>query len=158
MKTKTIDVYEYSELSSAAKARARYTILTEYFWIDESINSVRAFCDLFGVKITDWALSPCSYSYILTNAAQDNFRGIKPSSIPKGDDCSLTGYCLDCDILSAFHDSVNKRGDIKTAFNDAIHAGVKSIVNDMEYQDSEEYALDYIEANGYEFDKNGRII
>lgn len=39
---------------------------------------------------------------------------------------------------------------------DAIDAGKRGIIADMEYQDSEEYIAEMMEINDYEFDENGR--
>lgn len=57
MKTKTIEVYSFSELSDKAKKRAieKRRDDQEYYWHDENVKSLKAFCDSFPVKYTDFS-------------------------------------------------------------------------------------------------------
>ena len=71
---------------------------------------------------------------------------------------SLTGYCLECDLLEAMADSMKETGCALKAFNEAIEAGKRGIIADMEWQDSEEYIAEMMEINGYDFDEDGRRV
>ena len=153
-----VNVYSISELSEDAQERAHRDYLShgfEYFWIDESIESVKAFCAQFGVKVTDWTLSTWGDSYISTNAENLHFRNIgkafKLAEFP-------TGYCVDEDLRMAYNSTFKATGSAKRAFEVAIESAVKSIVADMESQETLEYFIEHAEANEYEFLEDGRMI
>jgi len=157
MRTIEIDIFKYSELTDSAKASAREWLQRGgYVWIDESIDSIRAFCDHFGVKLEGYYLSPYAHSYIETSADNSNFRRytLKQSEEEKG--LTPTGYCLDCDLFETMHKRMKETGCALIAFNDAIEAGKRGIIADMEYQDSEEYISEMMEINDYEFKENGK--
>lgn len=152
-----IGVYKYSELEDSAKATAReWFSQGGYVWIDEGIQTIKAFCDHFGVTLRDYSLSPYCHSYIKTDADNHHFRGLTLKEVEKNRNMSLTGYCLECDLLETMADSMKASGCALTAFNDAIEAGKRGIIADMEHQDSEEYISEMMEINGYEFDDQGR--
>jgi hypothetical protein len=52
---------------------------------------------------------------------------------------------------------MKQTGNALLAFNEAIEAGLKGIISEMEYQDSEEYISEMMEINEYKFDAYGRI-
>ena len=160
MRTIEIEIFKYSELSDSAKTTARewFSLGGGYAWIDESIDSIRAFCDHFGVKLEDYSLSPYAHSYIETNADNGNFRGytLKQSENEKG--LTPTGYCLDCDLFETMHEQMKATKCALTAFKNAIEAGKRGIIADMQYQDSEEYISETMEANDYEFNEDGKRV
>jgi len=159
MKTIEINIYQYAELEDRAKQRAReWFSESGYVWIDEGIDTIKAFCDLFGVNLKDYSLSTCSHSYITTNAENEHFRGLTLKQVEKNRALSLTGYCLECDLLEAMADSMKETGCALKAFNEAIEAGKRGIIADMEWQDSEEYIAEMMEINGYDFDEDGRRV
>ena len=159
MKTIEINIYQYSELEDSAKQRAReWFSESGYVWIDEGIETIKAFCDLFGVTLKDYSFSPYSYSYIKTDADNQHFRGLTLKEVEKNRALSLTGYCLECDLLETMADSMKASGCALSAFNDAIEAGKRGIIADMEWQDSEEYIAEMMEINGYDFDQDGRRV
>ena len=157
---KTITTYSFSELSESTKSRALDDYRSngfEYAWQDESRESLDAFCALFGVEVKDWSISTWGQSYIKTDADNSHFRGwnkAKVSTIPE----FLTGYCLDCDFIDAFKKEFDRTGNTLGAFNEAIDSGLAVWVKDMEWQESDEYIIDCIEANEYQFLENGMMI
>ena len=155
MKTKTISIYNIHELDERAQEKAHFDYLNngfEYFWIDEAIESVKAFCDMFSVRLTDWELSTYRGSGFSTDATQESFRGIKPKDIQNK---WPTGYALDDILVDAFHNNLGPQGNIKGAFFAALDAGLSDIVHDMEYQESFEYFLEMAEANEWEYLEDG---
>lgn len=58
MKTKTINIYSFSELSDKAK---EYAIdeyrnrMHEYFWADENRETLEKFAEIFPIKVTYWS-------------------------------------------------------------------------------------------------------
>lgn len=152
-------IYKYSELEGSAKQSAREWFSQDgYTWIDEGIDSIKAFCDHFGVTLKDYSISPYSYSYIKTSAENSHFRGLTLSQVEKNRSLELTGYCLDYDLLETMHDVMKSTGNALLAFNEAIEAGLKGIISEMEYQDSDEYIEEMMDINDYEFDQQGRRV
>ena len=157
---KTINTYSFSELSESTKSRALDDYRSngfEYAWQEESHESLNAFCALFGVKVKDWSIGTRSHSYIKTDAENSHFRGwnkAKVNAIPE----FLTGYCLDCAFIEEFKKEFEKTGDALYSFSEAIDAGIKEWVNDLEYQESDEFIADFLTANEYDFLEDGRMI
>jgi hypothetical protein len=158
MRTATVEIYAFDELSDDAKARARnwWRAGFEYSWHDESLASVKAFCAHFGVRLTKWeigAYSPYSYS---TDADNSHFRGRKLRDFDR--EHNPTGFCLDYDLWSTFYDQFEKTGDAKHAFDMALDAGFCAWRDDIEYQLSDAGIDDSLEANAYEFYADGRPV
>ena len=61
--TKTITIYKFEELDQKAKNRAyeRWLENDPYGWADEDRKTLKAFCEVFPVKVTDWSYDACSY-------------------------------------------------------------------------------------------------
>lgn len=158
MKTIELGLYKFDELSESAKQSAISDYRnrgSEYHWIDESLDSIKAFCNHFGVTLGDYEISPYSYSHIKTNAQNHHFRGMKLKDFDR--EYMPTGYCVDCDLWVTFYDTFKQKGDLLGAFNAAIDAGLKAIINDMEYQDSKEYISEHLIINEYDFLESGKL-
>ena len=72
--------------------------------------------------------------------------------------CPFTGYCADDDFLDSLLKDIKEGADLKTAFEGLASEYQKIINNEIEYQNSEEYIVEHMEANEYEFDKEGNRI
>ena len=151
-----ICVYKFEELSDSAKDNARswFREGNDYPWWDDSLKSIKAFCNKFGVKIKDCQVGMWGHSFIDTDAENYHFRGRKLSEFKR--DRIDTDYCLDCTLWETFLDTWKETGDPLNAFTEAIHVAVRDIVKDMEYQDSDEVVDEMLEVNGYEFDVDGK--
>lgn len=162
MRQITVDLYQFDELSEEAKQNAMQWFrrgMQHYAWVDEGIESIEAFCKHFGVDLKDYSISPYSHSYIRTNADHYHFRGVTLKQLEKDKDLSLTGYCLDEHLFSTMYENMRENGgDTLKAFNSTINAGMKFIISDMEYQDTDEFASEMIVANGYEFTEDGERV
>lgn len=155
--SKKITAYTISELSDKAKENAHQQYMQQGFdypWLDEGKNSIKAFCELFGVTVKDWSYGTYGYSFCNTDATNSNFRGVNKAFVKNLPEW-LTGYCVDCDLLETFKAEFKETGDAKAAFLLAIDAAVKSIVADMEYNESLEAFIEMAEANEYYFLENG---
>lgn len=157
MHTETTTIYKFNELNDKAKERARdwWRVGIDFSWLDESRQSIKAFCEEFGVSLKDWsvgAYSPIDYS---TDAKNRHFRGRKLREFKR--DAMPTGYCLDCDLWQTFCDEFKRTGDAKGAFDAALYAGFKAWRADMESQLDDEYIDECLEINEYEFTEDGRI-
>ena len=157
MRTEQVTIYTFDELNDVAKDKARewYRQGLEYPWFDESMNSIKCFCDEFGVSIKDYSIGAFSHSYIETDVENSNFRGLKLKNVKR--DNMPTGYCLDCALWQTFYDEFKRTGDALHAFNDAIDNARREIVADIEYQYTDESVDEMLIINEYEFTENGSI-
>ena len=66
MRTETINIYKFNELSDSAKENAisNWRNHGDYAWTDEWMDSLKTFCDLLGITIRDYSIGPYSHSYI----------------------------------------------------------------------------------------------
>lgn len=82
------------------------------------------------------------------------------SKYKKSDSCVLTGVCYDDDILKPVYDFL-KNPCKYTTFEDLIqdieNAISKTFQDAEEWLNSEEYIIDMIKANNYEFTENGKL-
>lgn len=157
MRQETINIYQFDELSDAAKERAieKMREISEYPWFDECLGSLRAFCDEFSVRVTDYTLSDCYRAHISTDATPKHFRGVKLSSFER--ESMPTCFGFDCDLRYTFYDEFKRTGNAYHAFEMAIEAFLSSVKKDIEWQYSDECIAENIEANGYEFTENGDL-
>lgn len=149
-------IYKFEELSDSAKdtARSWFREGNDYPWWKDSFDSIKAFCDEFGVKIKDYSVGMGGHSYLDTDAENAHFRGRKLKVLNR--EYNPTGYCLDCTLWETYHDVWKESGDPLKAFKDAIDKAIKDIVSDMEYLDSDEAVDEMLIVNEYEFDEDGR--
>ena len=157
MRTETIEIFKFNELTDQAKENARDWGREglDFTWTDESRQSIRAFCDEFGVTLKDWSVGPYSPIDFSTNAENRHFRGRKLREFKR--DAMPTGYCLDCDLWVTFCDEFKRTGDAKAAFDAALWAGFKAWRADMESQLEDDYIDEMLEINEYEFTEEGYI-
>ena len=157
MRTATVELYQFNELSDEAKERARewWRDGLDYPWWSDAKASIMQFCDHFGVMVQGWSIGAYEPAWIETNAANENFRGIKLKAINR--EAMPTGYCLDCALWQTFYDEFKRTGSALYAFNEAIDAAVKGVREDMEYQYSDESVDEMLTINEYEFTENGKI-
>lgn len=157
MRTEQVIIYTFDELNDAAKDKARewYRQSLDYPWWSESNDSIKAFCDEFGVSIKDYSIGAFSHSYIETDVENSNFRGLKLKNVKR--DNMPTGYCIDCELWETFYDDFKRTGNALYAFNEAIDAAVCSIVADAEYQYTDESVEEMLTINEYEFTEDGSI-
>jgi hypothetical protein len=72
--------------------------------------------------------------------------------------CPFTGYCADDAYLDSLLKDIKEGCDLKTAFEGLATTYQKIINGEIEYQNSEEYIAEHMEANEYEFDEEGNSI
>ena len=155
MRTETINIYTFDELTDDAKEKARewYKTGLKYYWWHDAKSSIKAFCEHFGVSIKKYSIGPFESSWMTTDAENSNFRGLKLRDVTR--DNMPTGYCLDCALWQTFYDEFKRTGDALRAFNEAIDAAVAEVVADMEYQYTDESVDEMLTINEYEFTENG---
>lgn len=157
MRTETIELFQFDELSDAAKEKARdwWKSTGETFWNDEALDSIKTFCEHFGARLTGWSVGAFeSYSFDV-DAPASLFRGLKLRDVNR--DAMPTGYCLDCSLWFTFHDTFKATGCAAKAFEAALDQAFKDWRADMESQFEDEYIDEHLSINGYEFTANGQI-
>lgn len=149
-------LYKFNELSESAKERARdwYRKDMQPSWMDESVDSITAFCDHFGIALDDWRVDCWDYDYTVT-LRNESFRGVKLRDYSRQH--MPTGFCLDCDLWETFYDVFKATGDAKRAFDDALTAGFKAWREDIRYQYTDEHVDDMLTANEHEFTESGEF-
>ena len=154
----TVTYYKFDELDNSAKEAARiwWRNGIDFSWSDESLDSIKAFCAQFGVKLSNWSIGPYAPIEYRADYDNSNFRGVKLRDLTREN--YPTGYCLDANLSIAFYDHFEATGDAKAAFDHALHAGFKSWRDDMEYQLSDEHVDEMLICNEYEFDENGNLV
>ena len=149
-----LKVYNFDELQDEAKEKARewWRGFDNFAWDDESIKSISAFVNHFGVKLDGYEVDAWRYDYRV-NAENEHFRGMKLADFKR--DYMPTGYCLDCYIWEAFFDTFKATGDAKQAFYAGLDAGFKGWRDDIAYQLSDEAVDETLIINDYEFLEDG---
>lgn len=154
MRLKTIELYQFDELSDAAKEKARAWFRDgfSYDWIDDSRASIEHFCDCFGVRLKDWRIDTWNGFDYDTDAHNDHFRGL---TYEKANNMKLSdGYCLGELMETAFKGAFKDRG-AKDAFDYALNLGFQDWLKDLRFQETDEYIDDAIIGNEYEFTADG---
>ena len=139
------EVYTFDELSDDAKENAKIELVSEYFFEWEATESLNAFADEIGIKITDYSID-WSRCYI-SNIEWEWISCEHTNDITVE---TLTGYCMDNPLIEEW----NKTKDV----DDAIDAWLCDCQRDYEYQQTDEYMSEHCEANEYEFIKEGKLI
>jgi len=157
MRTVIINAYQFDELNEDAQEKAiewvKNNIHGLCVWHDEAKQSIEAFCDKFGVTLQNYQIIPWGCADYATDANNGHFRGVRLSHINREE--MLTGYCLDCDLMHAFHDKFKSTGDALRAFNHALDEGFDAWRSDWENAYSDESIADFLLANEYEFTEDG---
>lgn len=154
MKEVLLKVYSFDELDDRAKQEARswWVQNMEFAWCDESIESIKAFCDYFSVRLINYSVDDVRFDY-QTNETNANFRGMKLADFDR--DYTPTGYCLDYALWQTFYDVFKATGDAKRAFDEGLYKGFQSWRDDMAMQLSDECVDECLAINDYEFMEDG---
>jgi hypothetical protein len=207
MRTETISIYSFSELSEDAKQNAiekfrnKYSDSSVYF--DEITETAKKVADLFNLKFgreyTDIRYSHIDetilelsgirlYKYIFNNYGYALFKPayIKTIDRPvywkqfickvrkgkdgeythihsrnkKTDSCTLTGVCYDEYILSPVYNFLakpSKNTTFEGLIKDIEHEIGKCYRDVEEWTNSDEFIIETIEANNYEFTEDGEM-
>lgn len=100
-----------------------------------------------------------THFYDMCKGARVNSSNFIYSNVQFDNCCTLTGVCYDNDILQPVYDFL-KRPNLSTTFEDLMQkiesAISKTFDNTEEWLNSDEFIKDEIEANEYEFTKDGK--
>ncbi len=113
--TDDIELYRFEDLSREAQIEALHqerdkVIKHGYLWADECFESLFAYYDLLGLKISDFKI--CFWTigdtYLHTKKKSKYSDILKPEIVSKLRKCDgiLTGYCMDQVLYSALNDCI----------------------------------------------------
>lgn len=156
MRVKTIEVFNFDELNEAAKesARAWFRDGFDYDWLTESQKSIEHFCEAFNIRI-DFSIDTYrGYSYE-TSAHNEDFRGL---TFETANNMALSdGYCIGETLRETFLKYFKTHGALE-AFNLALDQAFVNWLEDLEFQETNEYIDECLIINEYEFDALGKRV
>ena len=178
MKTKTVNVYSYLELSKEAKLRVLHDLRVQAetdldFYSDEILKSMLAIaaeCGLtvkdysFGVYDQNWKfvvdgdnadLSGDSASAWFGNILGD--KGYKAYGTEFKGSCGFTGVCWDDDLAESVWKSLLSGKSVKRAFDCMAYAACKLLENALNYRQSEECILGMLDMDEEIYLENGEL-
>jgi len=91
----------------------------------------------------------------------DKYPKFRHSKVIFDNSCVLTGCCLDMDILNPIYEFLKKPDEhttLEELMRDCLQSWLSACDNEVEYQNSDEAIIERIEANSYEFTKDGKLI
>lgn len=203
MRTETITIYKFNELSEEAKQKAisEYKDNTsEFTWTREWLDSLEKGLKNFGAELKDCSIDPLnincsSWRIVNNNTGTDEmsgqrlrtwlvnnywgnfyerkhygeYRKIEKTGKYKYQyyskcqqietSCPFTGFCGDEDFMDVFREFLRKP-DSRTfdeLLEDATEKLLRGMENDCEYQLSDEFIAEELDANEYEFNEDGRM-
>ena len=173
MRTIETKIYRFDELSDEAKQRAKddYAADCGYCWADDEMASIKALAEHFGGKMSNWEIDwfNCSHSSARFDMPELSKREIAEllkelgtysrRTMRGNGECKLTGYCGDENAIDGFRIAF-KRGkvvDLVELMQAAFDTWLKGAQSDCECQYSDEAFGEHCEANGYEFDEDGKF-
>lgn len=163
--TKSLTLYTIHELDGVAKEKALQDMRcnVDFFWMDENNDSFVEFAKWIGGK-TDWSVGLGGYSWAKCSldwyeweyGGFDTVEWLKNNLPTK--ECPFTGYYMDEMILKPLHDFLDDPDDrtLEDLARECADAWVDAVVQDMEYQISDEYLTEHADANEYLFYESGR--
>lgn len=177
MRTQEITVYKFNELSDNGKENVLDTWRSKGYpidWIDEIFASYEAVKDLFnmhyeGEEMVAQFEGIRAYSWLENNffgQLRIPFKGSKRKELAqfgafyrpgKIKPCPFTGYCSDEDFMDVLRDTINGGGCLSTIPRRLEEKYEEICQNEEEYQNTDAYIIDCIEANDYEFNEDGTI-
>ena len=170
MRTKTINIYKFSELPEDSKRKAleKFKQGYDYAWTGEWQDTRREFERRFPVKVRDYSIGAFNHSYARTEYTADEdifghaiveyMNNCHKALLASPD--TMTGYCGDYDILQPILDFMKNPEDEKSLselLKECVDSWVDGYQKDMEFQLSDEYQIDHIESNEYEFTEDGEL-
>lgn len=154
MRTETITIYSYSELSEEAKATAYKAWEPDYAFEADNRRTLEAFCDAFGIKIYDSYFD--SFQWRAKNEGDEEIAGeeLKEYVRHRLSLFEPTGFYLDDVILGPAKQPTEGKvfGDV---VNECFEAFIAACKEDIKYTQSQEYFEDFAENNEFEFYSNG---
>lgn len=151
-------IYNFDELSDDAKQKALEDFCSQDLYPCHAANlkSLKAFCDLFTIKIQDYSIGGnCERNYIRTNADNDAFRNLRLNSFDLN--TMVTGYYVDSVPMEAFRERWMQTGSAFIAFRFALQKFLNHVADDIDNYFSMESLKEMSEANEWKYTANGEF-
>jgi hypothetical protein len=173
MQVKTIETFKYSELSDAAKAKARdwFRNSDEFTSGDEYLESIKRLTEHFGGKIKDYEIDwsnstrPSWMKFEMSELEPEDIEAklkelgtYDPETLKGNGECKLTGVCYDEDAIDGFRIAFlrdNER-NLDKLMQAAFKTWIDSAHKEYDYRQSDEAVAEGIEANEYDFTADGK--
>lgn len=162
MRTITKNIYQFHELPEDIQNDVIESFRDDmgyhgFAWDDAWRDSLSAIEKELGITIVDWQVSPYNNNYrIARDNVKSAMRGRKLKEF--NPDYMPTGYCGDCEFWHVFYNVWSTSGNPV----DAVDSGLESFFSawqlDQESQLSDEYIINFIECNQFEFDEDGERV
>lgn len=170
-KIKTISVYSFDELDDCAKETARAIFRNDDCWLWQSDwwASAQAFCRIAPIEIRS---ADYDAGHVSVRCDAPELSGLRAwkwlqnnewfdlAARNKAGECTLTGFCGDCDLFDPIAALANKPlqvPELSQLFYECAQSWVFAARADCEYSYSDECIDELICANDYEFMENGRL-
>lgn len=152
-------LYKLEELSEEAKEKAfkNFCYTDNCPWHNENLDSLRAFCDRFSVKIREYSIGDAcgGGNYVKTDVDNSSFRGLKFKQFDFGQ--MPTGYYMDGVLFSSFRKHWHETGSAYRAFKEAIDDFLIAVNKDVEHYFSMESFAEMSEANEWTYLESGKL-
>lgn len=172
MRTEEVKVFKFSELSDEAKTNAiEHARNNGWYgdaWEAEWRRSLDKASDALGFKVNNWSVGGrgtfCSieldesigelsgvraWKWLQNNGVLDAIKEHGP----------FTGYCGDESLLGPLRDFIRMPDSqtLEDIYQDCVSSWAHAWERDMEWQQSDEYIAEDLEANVHEFTEGGRF-
>lgn len=157
MRTETITIYSYSELSEEAKATAYKAWEPDYAFEADHRRTLEAFCTAFGIEVTEYLYD--AYHYVFYWDADSEIKEIRKPELDGYIRHRLslfepTGFYLDDVILGPAKQPTEGKvfGNV---IEECLEAFFSACCEDVKYTQSQEYFAEFADNNEFEFYSNG---
>lgn len=157
MHTETVTIYSYSELSEEAKATAYKAREPDYAFEADNRRTLDAFCDAFGIEVTEYLYDAYCYEYQWTGDKEIKGPELEEYVRHRLALFDPTGFYLDETILGPAKQPTDGK-DFGDVVNECLTAFFSACCQDVEYTQSQEHFAEFAENNEFEFYENGICI
>lgn len=145
MRTETITIYSYSELSEEAKATAYKAWKPDYAFEADNHRTLEAFCTAFGIEVTEYVYEAYYHSFRWRAKNEED------------EEITDNEYIRHC--LSLFEPTGFYLDDVfGNVIEECLEAFFSACCEDVKYAESQEYFADFADNNELEFYENGICI
>lgn len=158
MRTETITIYSYSELSEEAKATAYKAWKPDYAFEADNHRTLEAFCTAFGIEVTEYVYDAYYHSF-RWRAKNEGDEEITDNEYIRHR-LSLfepTGFYLD-DVTLGPAKQPTEGKVFGNVIEECLEAFLSACSEDVKYTQSQEYFADFADNNELEFYENGICI
>lgn len=174
MKTITINLYSFDELSEQAQQKALEDNAKdeEYFWSEPAIKSLEKFAEHFGASLKNYSIdwyekyrNEIFFDVPYQDMDEEDLKAViegmgtyNPKTLRGDGQCKFTGFCMDeaaADGARAAYFAGER--DVKELLYAGYESWYKACNEDYAYQLSKEGFSEHCRANEYTFEQDGTM-